>query len=152
MRRGTKQLARKTPIQAKTELKSGTKPMRKKRATPRRQTRDETLNEESGENDWSLEVRREVRLRSGGMCELRCNRIAEQMHHRKLRGHGDHRAVNCLHICRPHPDWIHGAWVHDKTRDAEGKPYDPYRLGWLVRSTLDPADVPVELPEIPVGA
>jgi len=151
MKRGTKPLARKTPIKAKTELKSGMKPIRKKRATPRRQTHDVTL-EDSGENDWSPEVRKEVRLRSGGMCELRCNRIAEQMHHRKLRGHGDHRTINCLHICRPHHDWIHGQWVHDKTVDSEGKPYNPYTLGWLVRSTLDPADVPVELPEFPVEA
>ena len=126
-------------MQAKTELKSGTKPIRKKRATPRRQTRDETL-EDSGENDWSPEVRKEVRLRSGGMCELKCNKIATSMHHRKLRRHGDHRAVNCIHLDRGCHDWIH-AHV-----------FESYQLGWLVRSTLDPADVPVELPEFPVEA
>jgi hypothetical protein len=135
----------------RTELKRGTsqlkstKRMKQKRATPRRQTRDETIAEAGAENDWSPETRRIIRLRSGGMCELKCNRIATEMHHRKLRGHGDHRPENGLHVCDQHHDWIHGGWVHDKRVDDQGEPYDPYRLGWLVRSTLDPALVKVEM-------
>lgn len=126
-------LARKTALKRGTSELKTTKPIRKKRATPRRQTRDTSVAEESGENDWSPDTRRLVRLRSGGMCELKCNRIADQMHHRKLRAHGDHRAENCLHLCRMHHDWIHANVM------------DAYGRGWLVRSTLDPALVKVEL-------
>jgi hypothetical protein len=123
----------------RTELKRGTsqlkttKRMKQKRATPRRQTRDETIADPDAENDWSPETRRTIRLRSGGMCELKCNRIADSMHHRKLREHGDHRPENGLHLCRACHAWIH----HN--------PMDSYERGWLVRSTLDPALVKVEL-------
>jgi hypothetical protein len=123
----------------RTELKRGTsqlkstKRMNQKRATPRRQTRDETIAEAGAENDWSPETRRIIRLRSGGMCELKCNRIAAEMHHRKLRRFGDHRPENALHVCDPHHDWIHANVM------------DAYERGWLVRSTLDPALVKVEL-------
>jgi hypothetical protein len=74
------------------------------------------------------------------MCELKCNKIATSMHHRKLRRFGDHRAENCIHLDRGCHDWIHA------------HPFESYERGWLVRSTLDPADVPVELPEFPVEA
>lgn len=131
LKRGTKQLARTTRLTVKTRVKP-------KRDTPRRQNREA---EDSGENDWSAEVRREVRLRSRGVCEVwGCNFMADQMHHRKLRRFGDHRAVNALHVCNTHHAWIHA------------NPYESYASGLLVRSTLDPADVPVELRSDPVGA
>lgn len=123
----------------RTELKRGTsqlkttKRMKQKRATPRRQSRELEDTGVERENDWSPETRRIVRLRSGGMCELKCNRLAAEMHHRKLRKYGDHSPDNCLHVCDPHHDWIHA------------NPMDAYERGWLVRSTLDPALVKVEL-------
>lgn len=132
MRRGGP-LARKTPMKRGDSQLTTKKRMKRKRATPRRQTRDETIADPDAENNWSPETRREVRLRSGGMCELKCNRIASEMHHRKLRSHGDHRPENCLHLDTRCHEWIHA------------HPMESHERGWLVRSTLDPALVKVEL-------
>ena len=53
------------------------------------------------------------------------------VHHRKLRGHGDHRDVNCLHVCAEHHTRIHA------------NPELSYALGWMVQSWLDPEHIPV---------
>lgn len=123
--------ARRTRLKARTPFVAR-KRIISKRVEPRRQNREM----DSGENDWSAATRAEVRRRSSGVCEWPgCNWMADQMHHRKLRGFGDHRAVNCLHLCRAHHAWIHA------------HPFEAYLHGWLVRSTLDPASVKVEFGE-----
>lgn len=80
------------------------------------------------------ETRREVHSRSGGRCELGCGQVATHLHHRKLRRHGDHRAVNLLHVCFSHHDRIHREVAESISR------------GWIVPSGADPANVPVFLP------
>lgn len=76
-------------------------------------------------------VREEVKARSHGYCEFCGMPGAVHMHHRKLRRHGDHRALNLLHVhLRCHDD-IH----HNPDRS--------YELGHLVRGTDDPATIPV---------
>lgn len=82
---------------------------------------------------FSEETKAAVRRRSGNVCELSgCSERAVHFHHRKLRRFGDHRDVNCLHLC---------LWHHEAIHANPGK---SYLLGWLVRSTLDPAVVPVK--------
>lgn len=49
-----------------------------------------------------------VEKRSAGMCE-RCGAArATDMHHRKLRRHGDHSPANLVHLCRTCHNWVHG--------------------------------------------
>lgn len=127
---------RRTPLRPKPQPPRPRTPVRKRRDEPRR--RDREL-ETGSDNDWSSETRREVRLRSKGVCEMAgCNHPATEMHHRKLRAHGDHRAANCLHLCSAHHAWIHA------------HPLESYERGWLVRSTLDPAKVPVVAVDLPL--
>lgn len=79
-----------------------------------------------------LHIRREVAERSGGLCELGCGRRAVHTHHRKLRSQGGrHEPANLLHLCLTHHD------------EAHANPERAYALGWLVRASFDPADVPV---------
>ena len=81
------------------------------------------------------EVRMSVRRRSGGRCETHsraCTGEAHHFHHRKLRRHKDHSAVNCLHVCTS----CH-RYIHDVMGEAA------YLMGWLVRSFEDPAEIPV---------
>lgn len=83
--------------------------------------------------DWPAAVRRSANRRSGGVCELDQERPATHLHHRKARRFGDHRICNALHLC----ETCHQS-VHRRRRLAEAS-------GWIVRSHLDPAIVPVEL-------
>lgn len=81
------------------------------------------------------EVKAEGRRRSGNLCEVRaegCTGRATEFHHRKLRRHGDHTLANLLHACYG----CHHDKIHNDVMKA-------YMMGWLVRSTLDPANVPV---------
>lgn len=135
MKRGAP-LKRTTALRGADSRPKTSAPLPKKRKQPRRQVASKPA--ETG--DWSTDVRKEVRLRSRGVCELGCNRPATEMHHRKLRRHGDHSAINCLHVCANHHRWI-----HDHV-------FDSYQLGWLVRSTLDPAAVVVERLHPDMGA
>lgn len=133
-------LRRKTPLRAKPQPPKPRAQIRRKRDQPRRRSRALEAAGEVREDGWSAETRREVRLRSKGVCEMSgCNFPATEMHHRKLRAHGDHRAVNCLHTCRGHHAWIHA------------NPIESYRHGLLVRSTLDPAAVEVVAVDVPLG-
>lgn len=60
----------------------------------------------------TAEVRAEVAARDGG-CVMRRflpeHRCAGRLdpHHRKLRGHGDHRAVNLVTLCRVAHSYVH---------------------------------------------
>lgn len=119
-------------MQRKNALKTTT-PVNPRRKQPRRQSREL---EEAGEervNSWAPEVQREVLARSHGVCEWSgCANRGREMHHRKLRRYGDHRAANALHLCKSHHDLIHA------------HPMESYEAGLLVRSTLDPALVTVD--------
>lgn len=78
-----------------------------------------------------LAVRREVRARSGGRCEV-CAQPAVHMHHRKLRSQGGrHEAVNLLHLCAACHEGVHA------------NPGRSYSLGLIVPGWADPADVGV---------
>lgn len=98
--------------------------------------------------DWSPEVRAAVLVRSGGCCEVQAEGCVGErpgaeleVHHRKLRRHGDHRIENAIHVCV----WNCHPWIHRVAYDPadDGSPvtaYEPY--GWLVRSCDDPALIP----------
>lgn len=80
------------------------------------------------------DVRLAVRRRSKERCETEsvvCTGAAEHFHHRKLRRHKDHSAINCLHVCRA----CH-FYIHDQMGNAA------YLMGWLVHSWDDPASIP----------
>lgn len=80
-------------------------------------------------------MRAAIQARARGGCEAAiqgvCDGRAWQAHHRKLRRHGDHRAINGLWVCTVCHATIHAnvAWA--------------YRHGLLVGFTRDPAVVPV---------
>lgn len=90
---------------------------------------------------------REARGPSGATCDLvdrrdreacrRCGRriAGGSRHHRQLRRFGDHSAANLVLLCGSGTTGCHG-WVH-------AHPAEAYRLGWLVHSWHDPAQVPV---------
>lgn len=74
--------------------------------------------------------------RAGHQCEVMadplCTTRAEEWHHRKLRSQGgEHTVENGLGICPACHRMIHL------------NPGQSYQRGWLVKSTHDPADVPV---------
>lgn len=85
-----------------------------------------------------LSVRRAVKARSEGSCEVCGCGGADHMHHRKLRSQGgQHTVENLLHV-----HWGCHADIHRDPRRS-------YALGHMVRGGLDPADVPVlPLPKI----
>lgn len=81
-----------------------------------------------------LSIRQQVWARSGGLCECGCGQRAIHIHHRKLRSQGGrHELPNLLHLS--------GA-CHDR---AHANPERAYDLGLLVRSTDNPALVPVRI-------
>lgn len=79
-------------------------------------------------------TRAAVRARSGGRCEAgvvrTCAGVAQHVHHRKLRRHGDHTVPNLLDVCLFCHDAIHG------------RPAWSYEHGFLVRGHDDPARIP----------
>jgi hypothetical protein len=96
--------------------------------------RKKGLRRNSASSGFSERVRLAVRIRSRDVCEVDskvCVERAAHFHHRKLRGHGDHSSVNCLHVCASCHTYLH----------AVG--YTAYLMGWLVHSWDDPAEIPV---------
>lgn len=83
-------------------------------------------------------VKAEARRRSGNRCEARsavCTQKAERFHHRKLKGMGgrsvDNSIENCLHVCDSCHCYMHAHSILARL------------MGWIVHSTLEPAEVPV---------
>lgn len=116
---------KRVPLVRRTPLKRSQKPIRRSRQSQKRKRPP----------GFSEETKAFVRRRSGNKCEARaegCTGKATQFHHRQLREHGDHRDVNCLHVCA----WCHIPVIH-------GHPELSYVMGWLVPSYMDPAEVPV---------
>jgi 5-methylcytosine-specific restriction endonuclease McrA len=87
------------------------------------------------------EFRWSLYMRSRGKCEF-CGgplRNSGHIHHRLLRSQGGgHTEANCVVIHTDCHDWAHA------------NPAEAYELGWLVRSHLDPADVPIVVVQRPV--
>lgn len=85
------------------------------------------------------QVRRLVFARDGGKC-LFCLGEADDVHHRRPKGMGGTSdkyiafgMANLVSLCRFHHTWIHA------------HPEDGYRLGFLVHSWDDPAEIPLVL-------
>lgn len=79
-------------------------------------------------------ARRLVQARSGGVCEQCGSLRADEWHHRKNRSQGGKwHPTNGLHLCSP---------CH---RHVTEHPAVAYAHGWSVRSTVDPAKVPVRI-------
>jgi len=85
-----------------------------------------------------LKVRREVKARSEGSCEVCGCGGADHMHHRLRRSQGgQHTAANLIHV-----HW----GCHE---DIHRNPDRSYALGHLVRAGMDPGQIPVRpLPKI----
>lgn len=67
-----------------------------------------------------------VTRRSQGMCERCGAERATDMHHRKLRRHGDHAPANLVHLCRTCHNWAHG------------NPAEALLVGFIVPSWEEP--------------
>lgn len=84
---------------------------------------------------FSEKVKRKARLRAGNRCEVggpNCTGEIEQYHHRRMRSQGGLGTLsNCLCVCATDHTLIHQ------------KPDWAYRHGLLVRSWLEPHEVPV---------
>ena len=78
------------------------------------------------------EVRRLVKARSKGLCEL-CGGAGEHLHHRQLRRGGDHSAANLVDLCNYCHRRIHGhvAWSTEH--------------GWLVSQYGRAGATPIEI-------
>lgn len=77
------------------------------------------------ENDFSDEVKAEVRRRSGDRCEMPGCKVSpiQHFHHRKLKKQGGPGTVhNCMGLCAAHHQWVHA------------NPKVSYEHGWLLHS------------------
>ena len=86
--------------------------------------------------DWDA-ARRLALARDGGLCQ-RCGLLAEDVHHRLLKGMGGTRDGNILYgpgnlvsLCRSCHSWVHQ------------HPREGYATGFLVHSWDIPGDVPL---------
>ena len=75
--------------------------------------------------------------RSGGKCEAMnfqyCTGQAEQLHHRQLRSQGgEHTVENIIAVCA-----ADHSRFHREVAEAQSQ-------GWIVRSTQEPAEVPMK--------
>ena len=71
--------------------------------------------------DWPPDTREKAAERSEGRCE-RCGlHRAQHLHHRLLRGYGNHEVSNALHVCLS---------CHE---DIHSEPDWSYRHGWLIK-------------------
>lgn len=109
---------RKTPLKS-----SGSSPVARKPSKP-------------GKHVGESKARKDVKDRSGGLCEIRepgCFNAATDWHHRKLKGQGGPWDVtNGLHLCR---------FCHDLVTNTRGRRKEFERYGWLVPSHEDPSQV-----------
>ncbi len=81
-------------------------------------------------------IRAALAERSCGICEVCHAARAVHAHHRKLKKQGGRNDLsNLLHVCTADHAAIHA------------NPERSYALGLLVRSSFDPADIPVTIPE-----
>lgn len=122
---------RKTPLKRKTELRARSQ---LKRGKPLARSRAKRRSGRNTESEFPETVKAVVRRRSGNRCEVRssvCTGRAVDFHHRKSRRFHDNRAVNCLHVCISCHRYLEQYRTMAKL------------MGWIVHSTLDPADVPV---------
>jgi len=81
---------------------------------------------------WQVHVRSAVQARSRLNCEIGdigCSQRAAHIHHRKLRGHGDHTEQNALHVCLACHVRVHGLGAA------------AFVLGWRVHPWDDAASV-----------
>lgn len=79
-------------------------------------------------------ARKLLRARSGGVCEICQREPATDAHHRVNRSQGGRWEItNLLHLCRR------------EHQHVTVNPAVAYERGWSVRSTSDPASVPVFL-------
>lgn len=112
----------------RTPIERGTSQLKRSRWTPK-----------PTPDPIAPETRGEVAARSGGLCEARvsweCAGMAQHLHHRKRRRHGDHTAANLLHVCWSCHDVIHNPSWAGLAADWS------YRCGYLLRSTDDPTSV-----------
>lgn len=128
MKRG-KPLARRTPLRSKTALVGSTPSQRASRLArkPMQRKRQQATREER-------EARELLRARSAGTCELCGREPATDAHHRVNRSQGGRWEItNLLHLCRR------------EHQHVTVNPAVAYERGWSVRSTNDPAAVPVFL-------
>lgn len=80
-----------------------------------------------------VKVREAVKTRADFRCEL-CRVFGEHLHchHRRLRSQGGlNEPANLLYVCYTHHNYIHA------------NPELAYEMGWLVKSTDDPALIQV---------
>lgn len=126
---GDKPLQRKTPIRST----NGTS---KPKAAPRRKP---------GEAAAEKHAKGLVKERSQGVCEIQlpavCLGKATNFHHRQNRGRGkvgEWRASNGLYICGSGTTGCHG-----RITNTNGHRPEYERVGWIVPSWQDPAEVPV---------
>lgn len=124
---------RQSELKRKTPLKAG-KPLARTEWKRRRPKQKKSRPKLKRDNEFPEIVKAAVRRRSGNRCEMQssvCTGRAVHFHHRKLRRFGDNREVNCLHACTACHDFAH---LHRVLAEL---------MGWIVRSTQDPAKVPV---------
>jgi 5-methylcytosine-specific restriction protein A len=87
--------------------------------------------------NWEA-AKRLTEARDGGKC-LRCLGVAQDVHHRLVRGMGGSKApavaglANLVSLCRICHDWVHG------------HPGEAYKAGWLVGRSTVPANAPIRL-------
>jgi len=85
--------------------------------------------------DFSAKVLRELKERSGGICEGCGINLASEAHHRQYKSRGGSGLLsNALHLC----GFGNAEGCHGDAHNLIGE-----QRGWSVRSGLDPALVPV---------
>lgn len=110
---------RKAPLKSTSTLKRARPGVR---SGPKPSTKKKVLNgtpppKGAPKSDFRPSVKRAVRRRSRGWCEMPgCTRAAHEYHHRKMRSAGGLGfAENCLHLC-----FECHAWTHANTKVAYG--------------------------------
>lgn len=140
--RGTRGLASGKPLKRVTPLR-GTSKKLARTTELKRTTRSEVASRPLVTAD-ERSARALVKARSHGLCEVQipgvCFLVAGNFHHRQNKSQlGIWSAPNGLAVCGSGSTGCHGALTNTNGRRRE---YE--RAGWIVPSTKDPADVPVD--------